>query len=62
MTLADGGDQAPLFAANAFSALSGEGAARRSSRQPLAITRGNLWIKRAFEITTVAIGLKLLVG
>lgn len=28
----------------------------------LAITRGNLWIKRAFEITTIVIGLKLLLG
>ncbi|HNQ03642.1 MAG TPA: sulfite exporter TauE/SafE family protein [Thiobacillaceae bacterium] len=28
----------------------------------LAITRGNIWIKRAFEITTVLIGLKLLLG
>lgn len=28
----------------------------------LAITRGNLWIKRAFEVTTLAIGLKLIVG
>lgn len=26
----------------------------------VAITRGNVWIKRAFEITTIAIGLKLL--
>lgn len=28
----------------------------------VAITRGNLWIKRAFEITTIAIGLKLMLG
>lgn len=28
----------------------------------LAITRGNLWIKRAFEATTIAIGLKLILG
>jgi uncharacterized membrane protein YfcA len=28
----------------------------------LAISKGNLWIKRAFEITTIAIGLKLIVG
>lgn len=28
----------------------------------LAITRGNLWIKRAYEIATLGIGLKLLVG
>jgi len=28
----------------------------------VAITQGNVWIKRAFEIATIAIGLKLLVG
>jgi uncharacterized membrane protein YfcA len=28
----------------------------------VAITRGNVWIKRAFEVTTIVIGLKLLVG
>jgi len=28
----------------------------------LAIRKGNLWIKRAFEITTILIGLKLIVG
>lgn len=27
-----------------------------------AIRRGNLWIKRAFEITTILIGLKLMIG
>lgn len=28
----------------------------------VAITKGNLWIKRAFEVTTILIGLKLIVG
>jgi uncharacterized membrane protein YfcA len=28
----------------------------------LAIAKGNIWIKRGFEITTIAIGLKLLMG
>lgn len=28
----------------------------------VAITKGNVWIKRAFEATTIAIGIKLLVG
>lgn len=28
----------------------------------LAISKGNLWIKRAFEITTILIGLKLIAG
>lgn len=28
----------------------------------LAIRKGNLWIKRAFEMTTIAIGLKLILG
>ncbi len=28
----------------------------------MAITKGNLWVKRAFEIATIAIGLKLLIG
>lgn len=28
----------------------------------VAITKGNVWIKRAFEATTIAIGLKLLAG
>lgn len=28
----------------------------------MAITKGNTWIKRAFEITTILIGLKLLLG
>ncbi len=28
----------------------------------VAITKGNVWIKRAFEITTILIGLKLIVG
>jgi len=28
----------------------------------LAIKKGNLWIKRAFEIVTLLIGLKLILG
>jgi len=28
----------------------------------LAITRGNAWIKRAFEIITILIGTKLILG
>ncbi len=28
----------------------------------LAITKGNAWIKRAFEIVTIAVGVKLIAG
>ncbi|MDD4882733.1 MAG: sulfite exporter TauE/SafE family protein, partial [Gallionellaceae bacterium] len=28
----------------------------------VAIVKGNLWVKRAFEVTTVLIGLKLIIG
>jgi len=32
------------------------------TRQHLAIRKGNLWIKRSFEIVTILIGLKLILG